>query len=669
MVLAVLRRALPSLALVLVPVCVAPATAPAATVGSTMTFPSGVGKPVGIAAGADGNLWYTGSDSDQIGRMTPAGAATQFALPAGSVPLEITAGPDGRLWFGNSQTSKIGRMTTAGSLTELPLPGMAAAAKGITTGPDGNLWFTKTDFDGAKVDRLTPSGTLTEFAVPTDTAAPIAITAGADGNLWFTENGANAIGRITPAGVVTEFPLPTGNANVFWVTRGPDGNVWFTEPRANKIGRITPAGVITEFSIPTNNSWPVGITAAPDGNLWFAEYFGSKVGRITPAGAIKEFPVPNAPRGLVAGPGDALWITDPIANSITKLFVGVPVPSLARSTVDFGNVRTDAPATEAVTLTNAGTGELVLGAIGLTGPDAAAFTVTAATTCAAGGVLTPGAACDVVLRHAPTAPGSATATLTIADALGRRTVAVSATAVDPPPGATTGAVTDVGTDAATVAGLADPLGAATTAHFEYGTTTGYGLSTDAQDVGAGTGPIPLSARLAGLSPATTYHVRLVATSARGTTTGADVAFTTAAVPVPAPPLAPGVPAPVLDPVAPAPQARPRVAPPTLALLSPSRLAVGRTGAVALRVRCASAAADPCQGTVALRLRGAALGRAVAFRTTARRPVATVRIRLSAAARAHIPRSARGARVTVVLRATDAAGRAARATATRTLRRR
>jgi hypothetical protein len=64
-------------------------------------------------------------------------------------------------------------------------------------------------------------------------------------------------------------------------------------------------------------------------------------------------------------------------------------------------------------------------------------------------------------------------------------------------------------------------------HFEYGTTTAYGSSTPDGDAGAGGAAVPVSAPATGLTPATTYHYRLVATSADGTAAGADMTFTTA----------------------------------------------------------------------------------------------------------------------------------------------
>lgn len=45
-----------------------------------------------------------------IGRITPVGAITEYPLPTySSSPLAIAAGPDGNLWF--TEYGKIGRIT------------------------------------------------------------------------------------------------------------------------------------------------------------------------------------------------------------------------------------------------------------------------------------------------------------------------------------------------------------------------------------------------------------------------------------------------------------------------------------------------------------------------------------------------------------------------------
>jgi hypothetical protein len=79
-----------------------------------------------------------------------------------------------------------------------------------------------------------------------------------------------------------------------------------------------------------------------------------------------------------------------------------------------------------------------------------------------------------------------------------------------------------------VAGTVNPSAQATTAHFEYGTTTTYGSLTADINVPAGFEAVPVSAGLTGLAPSTTYHVRLVASNADGTGSSDDASFTTSA---------------------------------------------------------------------------------------------------------------------------------------------
>jgi len=100
------------------------------------------------------------------------------------------------------------------------------------------------------------------------------------------------------------------------------------------------------------------------------------------------------------------------------------------------------------------------------------------------------------------------------------------------PAAVTGSATALERTTATVTGTVDSNGSAATYRFEYGTTTAYGLQTAEREAGAGMEPTAVEARLETLSPGTTYHFRIVATNAGGTTRGADRTFRTAANPRP-----------------------------------------------------------------------------------------------------------------------------------------
>jgi hypothetical protein len=102
----------------------------------------------------------------------------------------------------------------------------------------------------------------------------------------------------------------------------------------------------------------------------------------------------------------------------------------------------------------------------------------------------------------------------------------------PLPAADTDAFGSITRTSARVTGRVTPKGSPTSYRFEYGTTTDYGQSTPAQDAGSGLDAVPAFAELTGLTPGTLYHFRLVASNASGTTAGADMTFTTEAVPPP-----------------------------------------------------------------------------------------------------------------------------------------
>ena len=104
-----------------------------------------------------------------------------------------------------------------------------------------------------------------------------------------------------------------------------------------------------------------------------------------------------------------------------------------------------------------------------------------------------------------------------------------------PPAATTGAASGVTTNAATLNASVDPLGAPTTYHFEYGTTSAYGSATPEQSAGSAGGAHAVTAAVGGLAPGTTYHFRIVATDSGGTSAGTDATFTTSALVLPPPP--------------------------------------------------------------------------------------------------------------------------------------
>jgi len=94
------------------------------------------------------------------------------------------------------------------------------------------------------------------------------------------------------------------------------------------------------------------------------------------------------------------------------------------------------------------------------------------------------------------------------------------------PAVTTGGASNVTGTGATISGTVNPEGQQTYYYFQWGTSTAYGGASASGSAGTGSASVSVSASLSGLQRRTTYHYRLVATNASGTSYGADRAFKT-----------------------------------------------------------------------------------------------------------------------------------------------
>jgi streptogramin lyase len=133
------------------------------------SMPTRSAQPLEIAAGPDGNLWFTETVKGlscgefpcpvlayNIGKITTAGRVTEYPLPlSGRGATGIAAGPDGNLWFTEAYSNEIGKITAAGKITEYPVPTSIAIPLGIIVGPDRNLWFT--EYNSDKIGKIDPA--------------------------------------------------------------------------------------------------------------------------------------------------------------------------------------------------------------------------------------------------------------------------------------------------------------------------------------------------------------------------------------------------------------------------------------------------------------------------------------------------------------------------------
>jgi streptogramin lyase len=246
-------------------------------------------EPVGDALGPDGNVWFGDDCTSLVAKITTSGTITPYDNPpffAGTITL--AAGLDGNSWFTEFENNIVGNLNpTTSAYTSVTIPQTTLPntpeVQGVALGPDGDIWYA--DFCNNVIGSIA-AGTATSFTggAQVTSGQPLFLTAGSDGATWFVEGApvTNIIGRMTTSGTLTEYNLSVLLApsapNVNFITAGPDGALWFSDAGNNKIGRITTSGVATEYTVPTGGASPVGITVGPDGNIWFTEANTGSIG-------------------------------------------------------------------------------------------------------------------------------------------------------------------------------------------------------------------------------------------------------------------------------------------------------------------------------------------------------------------------------------------------------
>ena len=237
----------------------------------------------------------------------------------------------------------------------------------------------------------------------------------------------------------------------------------------------------------------------------------------------------NADDGTTTGQDETFTTPVSTAAPIDLSLAGTASPATvtAGRTLTYTFIATNTSAT--MPATGVAITDPLPGSASLMSAGAAAGTCTGSRTvvCAIGS-LAPGAsvAVTIVVTAGGAAPLVNTASVSgdQPDPDSANNVATVTTPVMVAPAAQTGSVLARFEHAVLVSGIVDPEGQATRYRVQYGTSTAYGHSTPARRAGAGTDPRLVLVLLSGLDRGRTYHYRLVATSAAGTTVGADRTF-------------------------------------------------------------------------------------------------------------------------------------------------
>jgi len=184
---------------------------------------AGFPAPLGITAGPDGNLWFTESNGNRIGRITPLGVVTEFSagITAAANPFGITAGPDGNLWFTESNGNRIGRITT-GAVIAAPVFASAVSRKVHGAAGTFNLPLSLVTTSPTTEPRIGPAQTIVFTFDKPISAATVTITEGTATGAAPTFSGNDVVVGLT--GVNNQQYVTVSLTNVASVDGGTGGS-------------------------------------------------------------------------------------------------------------------------------------------------------------------------------------------------------------------------------------------------------------------------------------------------------------------------------------------------------------------------------------------------------------------------------------------------------------
>jgi hypothetical protein len=254
-----------------------------------------------------------------------------------------------------------------------------------------------------------------------------------------------------------------------FVAVATNGNVWLTDPRATNLKEFSSEGTFIGPTLPLGGE-PVGVAVASDGSLEVTDRYHSVVDELSSTGEyLSQFGAEGSGTGQLSGPqglsidgSDKLWVTDSRNNRVEAF------SSTGGYITQFGSGVFSDPGAVAV----------------------------------ASGVA-----------YVTDYENSRVERWEIWESL---------------PTVVTLAASSVAQTSATLNATVNPNGAKVSeCSLEYGTSNSYGSSAPCTpSPGSGTSPVAVSASVTGLTSGTTYHFRVSATNAGGTSNGSDQTFNT-----------------------------------------------------------------------------------------------------------------------------------------------
>jgi sugar lactone lactonase YvrE len=407
-----------------------------------------INAPRGVAMDSTGNLYFSDSNNSVIRKITPRGTITTVA--------------------GNGTAGYNGDNIPATS-AELSLP------HGLVVDGTGNLYIA--DTDNNRIRMVTPGGTITTVAgngytvpnginggyngdnIPATSAElnlPLGVAVDGAGNLYIADQSNHRIREVTTSGIITTVAgtgVPGYNGDNIAATSAElnyatgvavdgTGDLYIADEDNLRVRMVSPSGVITTVAgngyftgsgthgdggpaISAELDRPISVTLDAASNLYIADVSNARVREVSPSGIITTVAGTGtagyngdniaattaelkSPLGVVVDGAGNLYIADQSNLRIRRIDVSDP-PSLNFAGTNVGSTSTS----QDVTVLNLGNVPLNISQISTT----VNFSLGGAdTSCSSSNqTLIPVASCVLGIEFSPTASGSTSGSVVLAD--------------------------------------------------------------------------------------------------------------------------------------------------------------------------------------------------------------------------------------------------------------
>lgn len=271
------------------------------------------------------------------GTAALAAEMQEYSLPAGTHPHDVAPAPDGQVWYTGQQTGELGLLDpVSGEIQRIPL-GEGSRPHGVIVGPNGAAWVTDGGLNAiVRVEK--DSHAVTVYPLPAQSGYANLNTAAFDGNgvLWFTGQ-SGIYGRLDPkTGQVAVFDAP-GGRGPYGIDATPAGDIYYASLAGSHIARIdTDTGQATVLEPPTAQQGARRVWSDSQGRIWVSQWNAGQVAVFDPAADTwQEWKLPGEdprPYAVYVDEHDQVWLSDFTANALVRFdpqrqrFASFPLP-------------------------------------------------------------------------------------------------------------------------------------------------------------------------------------------------------------------------------------------------------------------------------------------------------------------------------------------------------